>query len=309
MSVFLAALGSGIGDMVVLLPILQSTIARGIPTIFVSKSQRQSELAHLVPGLNQIIDWPSFNFRKTGSDDIYIDFQTNEIVQTAALSYESGAIRPQINQLLANACRQVNLNVDFSVLTPLAHTTNQQALSKILFIAGTTSNSKTWPLSYWLELREYLNNKGERCALLGEPDTSLPVRELQEHGLNVIPTPTMADALNVISSSKLIVSVDTGLMHLAVHQGINTISFFNHDSFWRRDYQNLFALITDECKRECKEYGRMVDQEVLAREYVWSEGRTWSEADFYFCRVSEEDRCISSIKPQRVIEVLEDNSL
>ena len=69
MTIFVASLGSGIGDMVVLLPILQSSIARGVRTVFVSKSQRQTELANLVPGLSEIANWPDFKFQKTNPTD------------------------------------------------------------------------------------------------------------------------------------------------------------------------------------------------------------------------------------------------
>jgi ADP-heptose:LPS heptosyltransferase len=305
----MAALGTGIGDMVVIIPILQSLIAQRVDTTFVSKSERQNELASLIPGLHKIVPVPSFDPALIKMADIYIDFQTNEIVQRAALSSEVSNHRPQINELLADACERLQIDVDFTVLIPLAHKSIQEAVGKIILIPGTTSDSKTWPLPYWLELQEYLSKKGEICALLGEPATSPPVRELQESGLKLIPTPTMVDVLNAVSSAKVVISVDTGAMHLAVNQGVNTISFFNYNSFWRRDYHNSFALITEPCQPECVEYGRLIDECPSPGKIGWCEGRTWSEDSFYFCRVSEEERCIASISPQLVIAMLEENRL
>ncbi|HEY9777982.1 MAG TPA: glycosyltransferase family 9 protein [Planktothrix sp.] len=303
MAVYIAAFGAGLGDLAVLLPLFQSLIAQGERVIGVARSRMQEELLASLPGLTAIVQESELASNSLATTERYLDFAAHPTMRMAEVDWlRFKAIYPntQINDFIRMICAEVNLSCDTEHLKPLPSRVDARTAGKVLFIPGTTSNSKTWPMRYWLEVAQAIGS--ENVLLIGKTD-SLAVGQLVEAGFDLVPTPTIADAIAALSSARAIVSVDTGLMHLAVHQGVPTVSFCNHASFWRRFHANLDQLVTSPCTQECIEHGLKVDIEESQRPRVFHQGNVHSQEHFNFCRVSESERCISSITPQQVVEI------
>ncbi len=87
--------------------------------------------------------------------------------------------------------------------------------------------------------------------MLGRPDESPAVKELIECRVPWLATPTAGDAIDVISSARAVVAVDTGLMHAAIQQNIPTFSFVHPDTYHHRTAANSFQFIGRFCPLEC----------------------------------------------------------
>ena len=138
-----------------------------------------------------------------------------------------------------------------------------------------------------------------KVLLIGIPEQSPPVKQLLEQGIEWLPTPEISDALDIISSCACVISVDTGLMHLAVHQGKPTIALFNRSGLYRRLEPNCRALLSAECAELCK-------QEFPISPNMHKTSFTFAEKliDERNCRVSEKESCMGNISPAAVFDAL-----
>jgi ADP-heptose:LPS heptosyltransferase len=132
--------------------------------------------------------------------------------------------------------------------------------------------------------------------MLGQPEYSEGVKELLEAGVALLTTPEVKDAVDLLSSARCVVSVDTGLMHIAVQQGTPTICLFQDPIFYR-PAANGYALLSKHCEPVCVE-NRMAARPEKVTEYPeWN----WQTSNFKFCKVPEDERCINSITVDQVI--------
>ena len=122
---------------------------------------------------------------------------------------------------------------------------------KTIILPGTTVRSKTWPVTNWLQLIARLEAQDHKIVMVGEPEQSLVVRELLAAGVVYEPTETLQKAINCISSSRAVVSVDTGLMHVSVQQNIPTVVIFPWNPTYLRPFANCFPLFAQTCPASC----------------------------------------------------------
>jgi len=215
-----------------------------------------------------------------------------------------------LNHILHAACTEYGLDVDLDRLAPLPYTIHSQAADTVVFVPGATSSSKRWPTKNWLALKRDLAARGISVIVLGQPHLSESVADLAAGGIKWVPTASVCDLVNAVSSALLVVSVDTGLMHLAVHQGTPTIALFNHQSIWFRPYPNCFPVFAKPCQSECK-------QRFLAIEKQWAQNPSqdsdcyqgWSGQDYLPCSTPDAPECMSSIDPGNVVELIERDTL
>jgi heptosyltransferase I len=99
----------------------------------------------------------------------------------------------------------------------------------MVFLHGTTWESKYWPVTYWGELAEKLENSCEHILLPWGNEKELEnARQIAAYSQQVIILPqlNLSALAGILSQAKLIYAVDTGLGHLSAALAVPTISLF-----------------------------------------------------------------------------------
>ncbi len=103
-----------------------------------------------------------------------------------------------------------------------------QSGRQIMLLHGTTWESKLWPVEYWQALCSSMVEQGYRVVIpSGSPIEKARAETIaQATEAEVLPATTLADLIQVMSSSAGVVSVDTGLGHMAVALGLPLVSIY-----------------------------------------------------------------------------------
>ncbi len=297
---YLSAIGGGLGDIIVALPVFTALIKQE-KVIAVMRTQRQQGFEELIPGLAGSIKESDLAKRSLRHDERYINLRGHRL-QTdyfwGGPEFERDYPAFQINDILAEMCKDFDIAADFSRLEPFKFSRRPELENAVICIPGTTVDTKTWSNKNWLSLANQLECQGMSVYMLGQPEYSQSVMDLQPY-IQLLETPTIKEAVDILSSAKAVVSVDTGLMHLAVQQGVPTVCLFQDPIFYR-PYANAFKLLSKHCADACVQYRMNAMPQATTEYHEW----TWATGDFYACQVSEEERCINSISVAQVLNTL-----
>ncbi|HDZ57070.1 MAG TPA: lipopolysaccharide heptosyltransferase I [Pseudomonas xinjiangensis] len=99
----------------------------------------------------------------------------------------------------------------------------------IMFLHGTTWESKHWPEMYWREMAEWAAARGLTVQLPWGNDAEKARADKIARGLDnvqVLPRMSLAGMAKILAGASACVAVDTGLGHLAAALDIPTISLF-----------------------------------------------------------------------------------
>jgi len=99
----------------------------------------------------------------------------------------------------------------------------------VVFLHGTTWDTKHWPELYWRQLAERLGRAGLHvCLPWGNPAEKARAERIAQGLKNaqVLPRLNLAGVARVLASAKACVAVDTGLGHLAAALDVPTVSLF-----------------------------------------------------------------------------------
>jgi ADP-heptose:LPS heptosyltransferase len=246
-----APIGSGFGDVLISLPVVQALLDQGENVYLVTRSYRQEGIAPRIPGLRGEIREGDLQL---AAGDRYINLRAHPI-QTDYLwgtpEFEQIFGLTRIEKIITVIARDWDLTISFQDLKPLSYTQCPEIVGKIVFVPGTDGHFKHWPKAYWLDLKNSLEKRGQSVIVLGRPEESPAVKELIESGLPWLPTASAGDAIDAISSALAVVAVDTGLMHVALQQKIPTVSFVHPSMFHHRTAANSFQFIGQHCPPEC----------------------------------------------------------
>ena|ERR1700733_2371002 len=307
MTTYIAPLGSGLGDVIVTVPLLYKSIAQG-ETCLVARSPRQEGLTQAIPGLAGTIRETDLKDMQLGPLDRYLNLRTHRL-QTDYVwggpKFAADYPDYRVADILQVMAQDYGFDVDFRVQMPLWFEPRPDFGEKTVIVPGTTTASKTWPAKNWLTLIASLEKSGARVCMLGEPDRSAVVRELIASQVQWVPTPAIQEAINIISSARAVVSVDTGLMHISVQQGIPTVAFFQGYPIYYRDFANCLPLFSKPCPISC-----LQDLEDAApNEKIEYEGFQWFDGTFGSCLAEPGTSCMESITPEMVMQKWQDACL
>jgi heptosyltransferase I len=102
---------------------------------------------------------------------------------------------------------------------------------------GVKSFLKEWDTKNWLTVIQHLSSKGMTVYLTGSKDDSVSLQELigQCGGNNVLNASgkSLAETADLIRNSFLMISVNTGIMHLAAAVGCNLIALHGPTNYLR----------------------------------------------------------------------------
>jgi ADP-heptose:LPS heptosyltransferase len=299
---YIASIGGGLGDVVVAVPVIKALIARG-RTVLVMRTSRQLGFDEVIPGLAGSIKEIDVSAEIRETTDRYINLRKHRL-QTEYFwggpEFERDYPHFQINDILLEICKDLEIEAEFGKPSPFNFTNRPELNKAIIFIPGTTVDSKTWSTANWVALKNRLEKRNFPVFMLGEPERAIVVQELLSHGVSIIPTPKLRDAIDILSNAQAVVSVDTGLMHIAVQQGTPTICLLQ-DPIYHRPYANAHALMSKKCASICVQNRMSSKPQAMVGFSKWS----WSPAGFKACLVPEDQRCINSITVEDVLARLD----
>jgi len=282
-------------------------IKTGEPTYLVMRSPYQYGLSDRIEGLAGSVREVDFNEENLANGDRHFNLRAHPLQSDyvwGSIEFEEKYPGYKINDVLRGICSDYGIAADFDNLAPFTSKRRPDCAGKTVFIPGSAGIVKCWPASHWLELAERLEKQGHDVIVVGQTNNSPTVKQLAEQGLELVDTPTLADALDVLSSAALAIGVDTGLMHLAVTQGIPTVGLFRYNTMFVRPYPHFRWLSAPLCPQEClnREYGDVPNKTItfdLWKENALSYWLTWT------CAADEQSQhCMSSITPDMVQETL-----
>jgi Glycosyltransferase family 9 (heptosyltransferase) len=298
-----APIGSGFGDVVISLPVIDVLIDRGEDVWLVTRSFRQVGISPRIVGIRGEVAEENLQI-KTG--DRYVNLrkhplQTDHVWGSDKFERWFGPTR--FEKIISIVANDFGIATDFQCLRPLQFSKRDEAAGKIAFIPGSDGYYKHWPTTYWLQLRQALEQAGLQILVIGKPDESPAVKDLIEHGLQWIESPTAGEAIDLVSSCRLAVSVDTGLMHVALQQGIPTVAFIHPSNYHIRTVKNCFNLFGIDCPEKCGREPVTTPPEALAA----SELAVSLKFDHRPCQLAASESCMGVIQPDKVLELMNEH--
>lgn len=107
--------------------------------------------------------------------------------------------------------------------------TSSKTSKQIVLLHGTTWDNKAYPTAQWRELASILSRRGRRVLIPHHGNSEFHVATAiadRLDNVNVLPEQRLNELLNTLKTADAVVSVDTGLAHLAVYLGIPTVMLF-----------------------------------------------------------------------------------
>jgi hypothetical protein len=297
MTVFFKVLGSGIGDVVVCKSTFES-FCRNIDedVVFVARGPRQVGLSKLLDGAAGEVKEFEIEQNMKGGDRIINLRDHPWQCEHDWFSADFKARHPNIKifEILDDICRDKEIVANTREFRALPFEFDARAADKVIVVPGTTMKAKKMKLTFWQNLVRQLGLKNIQTIMLGKSDGAPEIAELVEVGIEHISTPELQDAINLISSSKAVVSVDTGLMHIAVQQGIKTVAIFGQCEIYYRPAANCIPIFTD---RRISEY------EFTGEYKLWNFAVDYDSWD-YLPPKADEGALIKFDDPAKIIELL-----
>ncbi len=248
----MAPIGSGFGDVLISLPVMQALIERGENVFLVSRSFRQVGISERIIGLKGEVAESELELLE---GDRYLNLRDHPL-QTDHIwgspQFEEFFGPTDMEKIISKIAVDFGVETDFVRLRPLRFDRRADLQDAVAFVPGTDGYYKHWLHENWLALQDELNCAGLRVIVAGKADESPAVARLLEAGCECLETPTAGQAIDLISSCVAVVSVDTGLMHTAVQQGVPTYCFVHPRNHHKRSASNCFNFAAADCPEKCQ---------------------------------------------------------
>jgi hypothetical protein len=249
MVVYFAPIGSGIGDIVVCKPAAE-WLARhsSEPVFLVVRGPRQVGLSRLIDGVAGEVIELELKGRLSGKDRL-INLRDHDLQRKHdwfAPEFKSRFPNLRIAEILEEICSGLEIRANHREIKELFCRKDVRSQNAIVLVPGTTLKSKTLTTRFWLKLHEELRCRNHPCLMLGSVEHSRQTQELVELGIPHLATEDLQEAINLLANAKAVVSVDTGLMHLAVQQGVRTVAIFGVCEVYYRPVSNCLPIFTDD---------------------------------------------------------------
>jgi len=298
MAFYVAPISQGLGDLIVSIPILQSLIKTGEPTYLIMRSPAQSGLSDRIEGLAGSIKETEFDKTQLAPDDHFFNFRDHPLQSDhiwGSEEFETKYPGYKINDVLSRICREWGIEANFENLVPVPFKQREEAKGRIVFLPGSAGLFKCWAAAYWIKLHRLLTEEGREVLVVGQPERSDVVREVLEYGMKHIETPTLEDAVDVLSSAAGTIAVDTGLMHVSVHQNTPTVAIFRYNTMFMRPYKHQRSLVGPLCPAACR------DREFAGAPNERLDYQVWELWEPLTCALDNiSERCLSQITPDMV---------
>jgi hypothetical protein len=251
--IYVAPISFGLGDLVVSLPAIQALIAQNdagsAPIWLVARSAGQAALAERIDGLAGSVDEGSFDPAQSGSR--FIDLRDHPLQRDywwGSLEFDRVYGALSINEILARICNDFGINAEFSQPAPLRAYRRSAVGNMVLFVTETDGPMKRWPAERWAALAKTVRDAGSDVRLV----TRAAARtEPLEIGIEETVAPTPGAAVDLLSSCRAVVGVDTGLTHIAVQQSTPTVTICRDRPVFFRPWSHSRAVVGNRCDDAC----------------------------------------------------------
>lgn len=295
MAIYLAPAALGLGDLVVTLPVVQQLIGRGESVYLVVRAEEHVDLARRVPGIaGTRLEWEIPDC--LGPGDRFLDLRDHPLEKVAwwgSKPWLEAYPGWTINDILATICGDKGLRIDFDGgFVPLKFVRRPELADKVLLVPGSAVSAKMWDAANWRQLAKSL----DAVVLAASPNVVEALRPTAWYE-----TPTISDALDAVSSARAVIAVDTGIMHIAVHQGTPTVGIFRAFPVYARECENFVGVVaTKPCEAVCymREIGCGHNGRPLA-------GKGFVPTDWSCLAGASEGRCMDTITTETVLAALE----
>jgi hypothetical protein len=245
-----APVSYGLGDLVVSLPAIQGLINRDLPVWLVARAESQGLLAERIVGLAGVVNESELTCLP---GDQLIDLRDHPLQRdfwwgSAAFEAEFG--RLNINDILQLICRDLAIDADFSRPVALRANPRPELNRTVLLVHETDGADKRWPFDHWESTAALLRADGWDVAQVVKDPGPSPLDAIE---VSAVVASTPAEAVDVLSSCRAVIGVDTGLSHIAVQQSTPTVTICRHSSVYVRPWPHSAALRGAPCTAECLE--------------------------------------------------------
>ncbi len=310
MTYYFAPLAEGLGDLLLTLPALHCLIKTGEPTYLVVRSPKQLGVAEVIPGLSGWLEEPRFLALELNADDKFINLRDHPIhtenVFGADTFFEKFGRITIIDVFERIAKDLIDEKIwrgsDLRQSVPFAFRGVSSAKNHVLLVPGSAGTFKCWSTANWLAVHQALDELGFDSAVIGQPDKSAQVKALLERGLKWIPTPSFQAAIDVVSSAQAMISVDTGLLHLAIQQGLPAFGLYMQRSIFVRPEENCVPIFAPDCNPKC--LGRI--HAAPPSNVIFPK---FEDYEFIPCSFAEGERCMNYISVDTVMDAFESRML
>jgi heptosyltransferase-1 len=122
---------------------------------------------------------------------------------------------------------------DYGIASPKAPLAVDLPTNYIVFLHGTSRDSKLWPELYWIELGQALAERHITAVLTWGSETERERAERLAHtipGARVLPRLRLNELAGMFGRARAVVGVDSGLTHLAVALNVPTVALYTDTS-------------------------------------------------------------------------------
>jgi ADP-heptose:LPS heptosyltransferase len=294
--VLVAPVSFGLGDLVVSLPAIQAVIAescrQGDETWLVARSPSQALLSERIEGLAGILDEQLADESADGAR--FVDLRDHPLQRDhwwGTPEFEAAHGPLSINEILLAICRDLGVAADFSRPAPLLSFPRPGLQDTVVLVADSDGPDKRWPLECWASLAAGVRDTGAGVAALtrgASPGQAVA-------GIAPVCAPTPGDAVDVLSSCRAVVGIDTGMTHIAVQQGTPTVTLCRPQPVFFRPWPHCRAVTGASCDPACV----ALERQHAHHETVRLPGAQWSP---WTC--GAHGRCMAGIRPEDAIDAL-----
>jgi Glycosyltransferase family 9 (heptosyltransferase) len=292
---YIAPISFGLGDLIVSLSAIQALITESQPaeTLLVARSAVQAALADRIAGLGGCVHEDAFD--PAHADGRVLDLRDHPLQRDywwGSPEFDRAVGPLSINEILARICTDLGIPADFSQPVPLvARRTRPEVRDTVLFVTE-SDGTKRWPPGRWADLARAIRDGRNDVGMVtrDEPDAAMA-----HTGIDAIRAPTPGDTVDLLTSCRAVVGIDTGLTHIAAQQGTPTVGIYRDRAVYFRPWPHCRAVVGDPCDESCRS---------MERTYAYNARVPLPETDWEPRSCPIGARCLEKIRPADVMNAL-----
>ena len=252
---------ASIGDTVLVFGIIKDirTRFRSAKLIFYT-GPNNYDITKLIPELDQVIRLPinnpfkSVQLIKRESYDIFIDFMSWPRINSLITSFAKSTIKigfktpnqfrhyvydftvshsNEIHEIdnLRALLKPMGVHSDSFPVINVSNDVNVRHVVLHMFPSGYRASLKLWPEENWVSIAQFLLSSGYEVSITGGPSDKLAGERFQERigyshegFFNFCGKFSLSETIALISKATLVISVNTGIMHIAAALNKNLIA-------------------------------------------------------------------------------------
>ncbi len=291
---YIAPFSFGLGDLIVSLPAIQALITENPgETWLVARSAGQAVLADRIAGLGGCVHEDTFDPARAGGR--FFDLRDHPLQRDywwGSPEFDRAVGPLEINEILGRICADFGIPADFSRPVALDVRRARADLRDSVILVTESDGTKRWAPERWAEVDREIRDGGNDVRMVTRDE---PVAKMSLTGIETVRAPTPGDAVDVLTSCRAVVGIDTGLTHIAVQQGTPTVGMYRDRAVYFRPWPHCRAVVGDRCDESC----RSMERTYAYNARVSSPASAWQPRS---CPVGA--RCLEGIRPADVMDAL-----